>query len=141
MEFLLYLDAQGKQIIHDMISAKFHIHENIGLCRNKNVFGYTDIPKKFVICTKNIKNGGWNMNHYVSETVYHEAIHAAHICNRSEPFGLSAKSMPLPSNKFQDIQNSIKITQSYKVKQKEHEAYYFEDKPEKVRYYIRKFCF
>jgi len=141
MEFLLYLSPQGQQLIQDMISAKFHIHENVGLCRNNQVFGYTTAPKKFVICTKNIKNGGWDMNHYISETVYHEATHAAHICNRSEPFGLSAKSMPLSSDKMQDVQNSVKVTRSYKAKQKEHEAYYFEDKPEQVRYYVKKFCF
>ena len=24
---------------------------------------YQDTPKEFVVCTKNIKNGGWNMKH------------------------------------------------------------------------------
>jgi hypothetical protein len=141
MEFLLYLSPNGQQLILDMISAKFHIHENIGLCHNKNVFGYTNIQRKFVICTKNIKHGGWNMEQYVSETVYHEAVHAAQICNRNEPLGLSVKSMPLPKNKYQDIKNSVNVTKSYKVTQKEHEAYYFEDKPEQVQFYVRKFCF
>ncbi len=141
MEFLLYLRPIGHQLIRDLISAKFHIHENIGLCKNSNIFGYTDTPKKFVVCTKNIKNGGWDLNHYVSETVYHESVHAAHICNRNEPLGLSTKTMPLSSNKMQDVRNSANITKSYKVKQKEHEAYYFEDKPDKVRYYVRKYCF
>jgi hypothetical protein len=141
MEFLLYLSPQGQQLIRDMISAKFHIHENVGLCRNDQVFGYTDTPRKFVVCTKNIKNGGWDMNHYVSETVYHEAVHVAQICNGSEPLGLSAKSMPLPSNKLQDIRNSVNTTKSYKALQREHEAYYFEDKPNQVRYYVRKYCF
>ena len=141
MEFLLYLSPQGQQLIRDLISAKFHIHENVGLCRNDQVFGYTDTPRKFVVCTKNIKNGGWDLKQYISETVYHEAIHAAHICNSNEPFGLSVKTMPLPSNKVQDVLNSVNVTQSYKAKQKEHEAYYFEDKPDKVRYYVRKYCF
>lgn len=141
MEFLLYLSPHGQQLINDMISAKFHIHENVGFCKNSNLFGYTDIPKKFVICTNNIKNGGWDMKHYISETVYHEAVHAAHICNKNAPFGLSANSMPLPSNKLQDIQNSVKIVNSYDARQKEHEAYYFEDKPEKVRLYVKKYCF
>lgn len=141
MEFLLYLNPQGQQLIRDMISAKFHIHENIGLCRNNKIFGYTDSPRKFVVCTKNIKNGGWDMKRYVSETVYHEGIHAAQICNADEPLGLSAKTMPLPLNKLQDIKNSSNITRSYKVQQKEHEAYYFEDKPKQVRYFVRKFCF
>ena len=141
MEFLLYLSPQGQQLIRDMISAKFHIHENIGLCRRGNIFGYTDVPRKFVVCTKNIKNGGWDMEQYVSETVYHEAVHAAQLCNNSEPLGISAKTMPLPWNKLQDVKNSVNTTNSYKGKQREHEAYYFEDKPEQVRYYVKKFCF
>ena len=141
MEFLLYLSPQGQQLIRDLISAKFHIHENVGLCRNSNVFGYADNPKKLVVCTKNIINGGWNARHYISETVYHESLHAAQICNNGEPLGLSAKTMPLSWNKLQDVKNSSGITRSYKIEQKEHEAYYFEDKPEKVRYYVRKFCF
>lgn len=141
MEFLLYLSPQGQQLVRDLISAKFHIHENVGLCKNNQVFGYTDAPRKFIICTKNIKNGGWDMPRYVSETVYHEAFHAVQICNNGEPLGLSAKSMPLPWNKLQDVKNSVNTTNSYKVAQKEHEAYYFEDKPVKVRYYVRKFCF
>ena len=141
MEFLLYLSPQGQQLIRDLISAKFHIHENVGICRNSNIFGYTDNPKKFVVCTKNIIKGGWNPHQYVSETVYHESLHAAQLCNNSEPLGLSAKIMPLPSNKMQDIKNSSNVTGGYKVTQREHEAYYFEDKPDKVRYYVKKFCF
>jgi hypothetical protein len=141
MEFLLYLSPQGQQLIRDLISAKFHIHENIGFCYNSQMFGYADNPNKFVICTNNIRNGGWDMKHYISETVYHEAVHAAQMCNSNEPMGISAKSMPLPWNKLQDIENSAKVSKAYKVYQKEHEAYYFEDKPEEVRYYVRKFCF
>jgi len=141
MEFLLYLSPQGQQLIQDMISAKFHIHENVGLCSNKQIFGYTDTSRKIVICTKNIKNGGWNMKHYVSETVYHESVHAVQICKGNEPIGISTKLMPLSSNKLQDVKNSIKVTKSNNEGQKEHEAYYFEDKPDKVRYLVRKFCF
>jgi len=141
MEFLLYLNPQGQQLIRDLISAKFHIHENIGLCHNNQVFGYAQTPNKFVVCTKNIKNSGLDMNRYVNETVFHEAFHAVQICNHNEPIGISAESMPLPWNKMEDIKKSVDITQSYKAKQKEHEAFYFEDKPEKVRSYIRKYCF
>ena len=103
MEFFLYLNSTGKQIIHDLISAKFHIHENIGLCKNIDVFGYVDTPNKFVICTKNIKKSGLNVKHYVSETVYHEAIHAVQFCNNFEPLFASTKTMPISSsNSFQE---------------------------------------
>ena len=141
MEFLLYLSPQGQQLIRDIISARFYIQENVGLCRNKQIFGHADTPREFVVCTKNIKNGGWNMKHYVSETVYHESIHAAQICNGDKPLGISKKYMPLSSNKLQDIRNSIIATKNYNSGMKEHEAYYFEDKPTQVRYYVRKFCF
>jgi hypothetical protein len=139
MEFLLYLNPQGQQIIRDLISAKFQVNENIGLCRTKNIFGYTAVPNKFIICTKNIKNGGWDMNRYIPETVYHEAFHATQICNGNQPLGISKKYMPLPSNKLKDVQNSFNVVSG--SLQKEHEAYYFEDKPDKVVYYVRKFCF
>lgn len=140
MEFLLYLSPQGQQLIRDLISAKFHIHENVGLCSNNQVFGYTDLPKKFIICTKNIKNGGWNMHQYVSETVYHEAVHAAQICKGGN-IGLTVEQTPLPWNKLQDIRNSVVATKNYSAGHKEREAYYLQDKPDKVRYYVRKFCF
>ena len=141
MEFLLYLSPQGQQLIRDLISAKFHIHENVGLCKNPTNFGYTDLPNKFVICTKNIKNGGYDIHHYVNETVYHEAVHAAQICKGTTVLGLAKETMPLSWNKLQDIKNSLNSTRNYSAIHAEHEAYYFEDKPEKVRYYVQKFCF
>jgi len=139
MEFLLYLSPQGQQLIRDLISAKFHIHENVGLCRNNQVFGYTTYPNKFVVCTKNIKTSGFDPHFYIEETVNHEAVHAAQFCNNNKPFGISTKVMPLPWNKVQDVKKSLSI--SYTSVQREHEAYFYEDKPEKVRYFVRKYCF
>ncbi len=139
MEFLLYLSPQGQQLIRDLISAKFHIHENVGLCRNPNVFGYATSPNKFVVCTKNIKVSGFDPHHYIEETVNHEAVHAAQICNNNRPFGISKNLLPLPWNKEEDIKKSLAI--SYTNQQSEREAFFFEDKPEKVRYFVRKYCF
>jgi hypothetical protein len=139
MEFLLYLNPQGQQLIRDLISAKFHIHENVGLCQNNQVFGYTSTPNKFVICTKNIKKSGLNLRQYIKETIYHESVHAAQICNRNSPLGISAKTMTLPWNKEQDIKNSLSVSNS--TQQREREAYYFEDKPDQVRTFVRKYCF
>jgi hypothetical protein len=143
MEFFLYLSPQGQQLVRDLISAKFHIHENIGLCRNKDTFGYADLPNKFVICTKNIKNSGFDPNHYIEETVNHEAVHAAQICKKDKTMtlGIPKKDMHLPWNKIQDVKNSVKIVKNQNIFHREYEAYYLEDKPEKVRYYVRKFCF
>ena len=139
MEFLLYLSPQGQQLIHDLISAKFHIHENVGLCQNKTVFGYTTYPNKFVICTKNIKTSGFNPHYYIEETVQHESVHAAQFCNKNNSLGTLTKEMPLPWNKLQDIKNSVSVANA--DRQKEHEAYFYEDKPEKVRYFVKKYCF
>ena len=139
MEFLLYLSPQGQQLIRDLISAKFHIHENVGLCQNKKVFGYTTTPNKFVICTKNIEGSGFDPHRYVQETVYHEAVHAAQICNNSKPFGTSTKALPLPWNKEEDIKKSMSLSKTNQ--QREREAYFYEDKPDKVNYLVRKYCF
>jgi hypothetical protein len=95
--------------------------------------------KKFVVCTKNIKNGGWNVRHYVNETVYHEAVHSAQNCKGSI-FRIPKNKMYLPENKLQDIKNSIAITGGYDAKMREHEAYWMEDKPEKVKYVVQKYC-
>jgi len=139
MEFLLYLSPQAKDILNQIYQAKYSVRENVDYCRrNKDIFGYADFGQKFVICTKNIKNSGFDPNHYINETVYHEATHVAHLCNGYKPFGISKKEMVLPEFKYQDIKNSVK-TSSASV-QIEHEAYWMEDKPEKVKYVIQKYC-
>jgi hypothetical protein len=142
MEFLLYLTPIGKNIMNDLAKARFDIRENVGLCSNYNVFGYADKPKKFIICTKNIKRSGYDVRFYLNETIYHEATHAAQNCKGGNSLiGISKSKMPLSWNKLQDIRNSMKATGNYNVAMREHEAYYLEDKPEKVKYYVEKFCF
>ena len=138
MEFLLYLTPIGRNIVDTVIKAGYPVKENIGYCRDKNFFGYGDFDK-LVICTKNIKNGGYDLNYYINETLHHEATHIAHMCNGYKPFYIDLKDMPLPPNKLQDVKNSIKLsTASVRM---EHEAYWMEDKPEKVKYVLKKFCF
>jgi hypothetical protein len=139
MEFLLYLTPIGNEIMKSLAQARFTIRENIGLCSNKNIFGYVDTPKKFVVCTKNIKNGGWDLRHYVNETVYHEAVHAAQNCKGSI-FGIPEDKMPLPANKLQDVKNSVKTNRNNRTRMREHESYWMEDKPEKVKYVVQKYC-
>ena len=138
MEFFLYLTPIGHDIIDNVIKAGYPVKENIGYCRDKNFFGYADFDK-LVICTKNIKDGGYDLSHYVNETVYHEATHIAHMCKGYKPFYISLKDMPLPENKLQDVKNSVKISTA--SSQMEYEAFWMEDKPEKVKYVLKKFCF
>lgn len=138
MEFLLYLTPTANQIINNVIKAGYPVKENIGYCRDKNYFGYGGFDK-LVICTKNIKNGGYDLKRYVNETIYHEATHIAHMCNGYKPFYISLKDMPLPPEKLKDVKNSMKVsTASARM---EHEAYWMEDKPDKVNYVLEKYCF
>ncbi len=140
MEFLLYLTPQSKDILNQIYKAKYTVKENVGYCRsNKDIFGYTDHGKKLVICTKNIKNGTANVSHYINETLLHEAVHVAHHCNGYRPFWISKKDMPLPAFKIQGVRDSVK--NSTAPDQMEHEAYWMEDKPDKIKYVIQKFCF
>ena len=141
MIFLSYLSLDAQLLIKDLISAKFKVSENIGFCKSSTLFGYADLPRKFVICTKNILSSGFDAEYYIEETVLHEATHAAQICNGNRNLGLSIISMPLPWNKLQDIRNSIKATRGKGSELREHEAFWLEDKPEKVRSYVKKFCF
>lgn len=140
MEFFLYLTPIGNNIMNDLAKARFNIRENIASCSNPNIFGYADYPKKFIICTENIKRSGYDVGYYLNQTIYHEATHAAQIC-KGDTIGIPKSNMPLPWNKLNDIENSIKATNNYSARIKEHEAYYLEDNPEKVRYYVEKFCF
>ena len=141
MIFLSYLSLDAQLLIKDLISAKFKVSENIGFCRSSSLFGYADLPRKFVICTNNILESGFSPKIYIEETILHEATHAAQICNGNKNLGLSAKSMPLPWNKLQDIRLSLKATGNRGSQLREHEAFWLEDKPEKVRFYVKKFCF
>ena len=139
MEFLLYLTPQAQDILNQVYKAKYSVQENVGYCRsNETIFGYADFGKKFVMCTKNIKKSGYDLKFYINETVYHESVHVAHMCNGYKPFGIPVKYMPLSANKLQDIKNSVSAsTASTRM---EREAYWMEDKPEKVKYVIRKYC-
>ncbi len=139
MEFLLYLTPQAKDILNQIYQAKYSVRENVGHCRsNMNLFGYADFGNKFTICTKNIKNSRFDTKYYINETVYHEGTHVAHLCNGHKAFGISKKDMSLPAFKYKDIQNSVRVSGA--STQIEHEAYWMEDKPEKVKYVIQKYC-
>jgi len=138
MEFLLYLTPVGREIIQTVIRAKYPVKENIEFCSNQEYFGYAN-SNKLVICTNNIKKSGYDVKKYVNETVYHEATHIAHMCKGYKPFYISLNDMPLPENKLKDIEKSVRLSTS--SRQMEHEAFWMEDKPEKVKYVLKKFCF
>jgi len=82
--------------------------------------------------------------YYVNETLLHESTHIAQACKEGngylEEFGISNASMPLTQRRKDDVNTSVRINnESYR--QIEHEAFWMEDKPDKVRYVVQKYCF
>ena len=134
MEFLLYLTPVGREIISAIMQRNYNVKENAPICRNKEIMGTVQTPN-FVICLNNIKNGVSPVDYYVNETVYHEAVHVAQAC-RGKPLGINVTLDPYKMN---DVVRSVKVGNSYPVY--ESEAYFLEDKPEQVLYYLKKFCF
>jgi hypothetical protein len=140
MLFPLYLTPEGKQILDLVAKAHFNIRENISWCADGYYGATIKENKTFFICTKNILKGP-NPNRYLNETVYHEAVHVAQQCNGMKPIGIPINQMPLPSNKIKDIESSLGLTKKKFMRRMEHEAFWLEDKPKQVIYYLKKFCF
>jgi aspartate ammonia-lyase len=136
MEFLLYLTPISQELVSKIMMKNYRVLENSAYCRNKEIFGGIDGPR-FVVCTNNIKNSISPVNHYVNETVYHEAVHVAQACRKGP---LKIADATLNQYKLNDVVRSVKVSKnSYPVY--ETEAYYLEDKPERVLYYVNKYCF
>jgi hypothetical protein len=141
MQFPLYLTSEGKQILDLVAKAHFNIRENISWCADGSYYGATIKENKtFFICTKTILKGP-DPKRYLNETVYHEAVHVAQQCKGMKPIGIPISQMPLPSNKINDIQKSISLVKNKSMGRMEHEAFWLEDKPKQVIYYLKKFCF
>lgn len=136
MEFFLYLTPLGREIVTNIMSRNYLVQENAPICKKYNeIFGHNG-EGKFIICTDNIKNNTGLVSHYVNETVYHEAAHAAQSCKRS-PIGI--KNINLSAEKLNDVRRSVnynKFAFVYEV-----EAYHLEDKPAEVLSYLKKYCF
>lgn len=143
MEFLLYLTPIGRDI-YNLISQKVKVVENTPICRKHDIYGwYNSRQKLMIFCSDRIKKGP-NPKFYFNETLYHESVHVAQVCKSKDqslkPLGISPSMMPLTKNKMNDVEKSISISGS-SLRHVEHEAYWMEDKPEKVRYVVRKYCF
>jgi hypothetical protein len=143
MEFLLYLSPTSREI-YQMISRKVRVVENAPICRKHDIFGWYDASQNtMTFCTQKIKNFG-NTEYYVNETLLHETTHIAQSCKASngtlEPFGISKSFMNLTSRRLDDINAAVQISGEV-VRQSEHEAFWMEDKPDKVRYVVQKYCF
>lgn len=142
MEFLLYLSSQSSEI-YQMVSQKVRVVENTPICRNRHIFGYFDSSKKLLsVCTNRIKSYG-NMEHSLAETILHESVHVAQACKINngylEPLGISSSTMNLDSRRKNDLERTI--ANDPRLRYIDMEAYWMEDKPEKVKYVVQKYCF
>jgi hypothetical protein len=143
MQFPFYLTSEGKQILDLVAKSRFKIQENISWCADGYYGGVIKENKTFFICTKNILKGD-NPQQNLNETLYHEAVHVVQQCkgkNNLKPIGIPISQMPLPSNKIKDIESSLGLTKKKFMRRSEHEAFWLEDKPKQVIYYLKKFCF
>lgn len=140
MEFLLYLSPLGKELLYNILLAKFNVRENIELCQNKSVQGFVSYPsKKFVICTENIKNKSINVSKDVLKTLTHESVHAIQICKNNDIIRI-ANAPLLNQEKYYRLRMSLNVANNNSY-DKEYEAYLLEDYPQKVLGYVKKFCF
>jgi hypothetical protein len=142
MEFLLYLSPDG-QSIYNMVSKKVQVVENAPICRQYDIFGFYSASKKtLTFCTDKIKTYG-NVEYNIFETLLHESTHVAQSCKGNfkelSAFGINSSSMYLTNRRERDLQKVIAYNQN--LKQIDREAYWMEDKPEKVKYVIQKYCF
>lgn len=142
MEFLLYLSTQQMDV-YKLVSKKVRVVENSSICRKYDVFGFYNAPQKTLsICTNKIKSYP-NFEKNVNETLLHESVHVAQSCKTNfrylTHFGIDASSMYLNSQKKADLKKVIAF--DARLKYVDMEAFWMEDKPEKVRYVVRKYCF
>ena len=143
MDFLIYLLPETKDV-YDLVSKKVRFVENSELCRKYDIYGmYQSDTNKFIICTQRIVKGP-DVQYYINETVLHEAVHVAQSCktrNRTvSPLGISPYDMPLSNRRANDLKKAVRMSGEV-TKNIEHEAFWMEDKPNKVKYAVQKYCF
>jgi len=142
MQFLLYLSTQTMDI-YNLVSKKVRVVENPPICRQYDFFGFYDSKQKVLsICTSRIKSHG-NIENYVSETLLHESVHVAQSCKTNfkylTPFGINQSSMDLNYQRENDLKKVIAFN-TY-LREIDREAFWMEDKPNQVKYVLKKYCF
>ncbi len=143
MEFLLFL-SPASQEIYALAARKVRVAENTAICKKHDIYGWYDSGNRALsICTDRIKKGS-DPAYYLNETLLHEATHVAQSCKGKMggmvPFSINPKAMPLTERRRLDIEAAKRIAGN-SVHHLEHEAFWMEDKPEKVKYVLKKYCF
>jgi hypothetical protein len=125
-----------------MISRRVQVVENTLICRKYDIYGWFNVNEKIMtICTDRILSRG-ESKYYVNETLLHESVHIAQYCKNKSltPLGISSSQMNLSSRRNQDVESAVKIS-GPSVRQIEREAFWMEDKPNEVKYVVKKYCF
>ncbi len=154
MEFIIFLSKIDKEILDLLMKANYVVEENKVECLiNENIKGLHNFEEnKIIICTENAKKKTNYKNNKqkpnkdnfktelaIRKALRHEATHAIQKCNNNKTVGDIEK---LESNLHQSKRKALEFSTSnfsgtYK---KELEAYVLEDKPKKVKNFIKKYC-
>ena len=150
MEFIIFLSKLDKEILDLLIKANYEVEENKTECLlNKEIKGlHNFVENKIIICTENAKRKTNYMKkkkdnikteRAIRKALRHEATHAIQKCNNNRIVGdiknLEAK---LHQSKRKSLEFSTSnFSGTYA---KEVEAYVLEDKPNKVKNLIKKYC-
>ena len=154
MEFILFLSKLDKEILNLLIKANYIVEENkIECLLNKEIKGLHNFKEnKIIICTENAKrktnyrykkqvadNDNFKTERAIRKALRHEATHAIQKCNDNKIIGDIKKlerKMHQSKKKALDFSTS-NFSGTYA---KEIEAYVLEDKPKKVKDFIKKYC-
>lgn len=142
MNFLLYLSPDGMDI-YNMVSKKIRVVENAPICRKYDIFGFYNAPQKtLTMCTNKIQTYS-NVEKNVHETLMHESAHVAQSCKTNfrhlAPLGINPSNMYLNYQRENDLKKAIAFNPS--LKNIDREAFWMEDKPNQVKYVLKKYCF
>ena len=140
MDFLFYLSPQSMEI-YQMISRKIRVVENSPICRKQDIYGWFSLTEKTMnICTDRIVSRE-NAKYYINETLLHESVHLAQYCKNKSltPLGISSSNMNLSDRRRKDVESAVRLVGSI-ARQIEKEAFWMEDKPNEVKYVVKKYC-
>ena len=164
LKFFKYLDKSGEKII-DLVDRSqkviFYPKENTPKCKSNNYWGYVTGAYKdtdgffksyLVICSNKIirytnkyykNNLTEKSSYFINVTLNHEALHSAQLCMSSpyfKPFGINNGYF---SKSIRDKVNKSEVYAKNTPEDDllEMEAFYVEDKPYLVIYYLEEYCY
>ena len=154
MEFIIFLSKLDKEILELLTRANYVIEENKVECLlNKNIKGLHNFEEnKIIICTENAKRKTNYKNNKqkpnkdnfktelaIRKALRHEATHVIQKCNGNKiVMDINKLESKLNKSKRRALEFSISnFSGNY---EKEVEAYVLEDKPNKVKKLIKKYC-